>query len=1225
MNSDTESRLCADASWIPDEAVYDRFEAAWLKPSPPALEDYLPAPGSAERSRVLYELIKIDLEHRWKRGERTHVESYVERFPELGEAPVELLAEEMAVRQAVGAAPDRVEMNRRFSGNIPPALVPFIAKDTATLSESHPTANATWNSAPSDARPGPNTGIPRTIGRYQIIEAIGRGGFATVFRGWDDELHRHVALKIPHTSIAADPEMDGRFMREARATARLRHPAIVSLHEVGHDGDSTYLVYDLVSGPNLAEVLKKTQPAPEQAAQWVARLADALDYAHQNGIIHRDVKPANILLDEGNQPVLSDFGLASCKDAGPTLTATGDILGTPAYMSPEQAKGLGNAIDARTDVYSLGVLLYEILCGRIPFQGPGASVLHKIIHEDPRAPRQLRPSIPLDLETICLKAMAKEPARRYASAGELADDLRRYLRHEPIRARRIGPAARFARWCRRNPALAATIAGAIAIIALITGFGFQRVVQERNRAQRLAADLALDRGIALADEGDVAQGLLWMAKALELAPAQETHLRDAVRANLGAWQNEVARPRAVMALAPESIVVPADRNRQQVFFISDTSAQRFDLTTQQKIGAPLLCAKKINTANLSPDGKMVVTADQSGMIRFWDSVNGQPHGEPIRFEPGAHTMCFHPSGAWLMASSGAKVQRFAVAERKPIGAAIADRSVWGTPSPDGTTVLTIDDLDVLRWDAVTGKLQEPPLKHDTRCAPLAYSPKGKFILVRTEGTLLHVWNAQTATKVLSTAAIVGEGSIAFNDAENRIAVATKDDFVRIWDLAETATERASLTTNPLRAAVALDAAGEYLATGGFDRTVELWDVAAGKRIGAVLSHADPVAYVTFAPNGRTLLTLSGNSTAKLWDIDPAASRARVLQHPFPVWSAAFSGDGKFLLTGCGLVQPADGGSAHLWNARTAQPIGPPLPHRGKVGAVAVSPDGKLLVTGEYGVADRTSNVLHIWDSATNRKLDGELNELVGLGAMAISPDSRYLFTGNTTDKSAQQWDLKDRKRTPLRLPHQEAVRAIRFTRDGKFVLTGSYDKTARLWDAATGEPRSKPLENPGQVGAVDISPDGRWIVTGNDYRVALIWDAVSGQTVGAPLQHRGTVRAVAFHPSRDLVLTGSSDRTARLWDRVTCKSIGPFFRHDAGVEVAQFSPDGETILTGARDKTARLWALPPVVEGSNEQIRTWIEVLTGMELDDRGNARSLDAASWEQRKQKLERLGWPLR
>jgi tRNA A-37 threonylcarbamoyl transferase component Bud32 len=317
----------------------------------------------------------------------------------------------------------------------------------------------------TESTTGLESGTSQKVGRFEVLDVLGRGAFGTVYKARDPELDRVVAVKVPRAgNLAGSHDLD-RFLREARSVAQLRHWSIVSVHEVGLSKGLPYLVSDFVQGVTLADLLGTRRPAPDDAARLLADVAEALHYAHEQGIIHRDVKPSNIMLDAENRPHVMDFGLAK-RDAGEiTMTIEGQVLGTPAYMSPEQARGEGHTVDGRSDVYSLGVVLYQMLTGELPFRGTKRVLLHQVLHDEPRPPRRLNDRIPRDLETICLEAMAKEPGRRYATAGEMAADLRRYLKREPIQARPVGRLERGWRWCRRNPALAAALAGVLLVFA----------------------------------------------------------------------------------------------------------------------------------------------------------------------------------------------------------------------------------------------------------------------------------------------------------------------------------------------------------------------------------------------------------------------------------------------------------------------------------------------------------------------------------------------------------------------------------------------------------------------------------------------------------------------------------------------------------------------------------------------------------------------------------------
>lgn len=389
------------------DIICDEFKGRWLQGTTPNIGEYLKAaPSHVDNSTLFLELLLVEIECRHSRRDKPTPDEYLAKYPEFAK-----------VIEAVDFDTDR-----------------------------HPSATAKLRS------PGA-TSIPKRIAHFEVLEYLGGGANGRVWKARDTRLEREVALKIPKRALVSGEELH-RFFREGRAAAQLHHPSIVSVHEVGHFAGISFIVSDYIAGMDLAEWLKANSVSPRNAAELCLKLAFALEHAHRQGVIHRDFKPGNVLIDTAEEPHVADFGLAKWDDDDEGYTVDGQPLGTPAYMSPEQARGDAARVDCRTDVYALGVVLYEMLTGQRPFTGDRAVTMDAVIRDQPPAPRRLNKSIPRDLETICLKAMEKEPNRRYASAAVLADDLQRYLQGRSIAARRTGPLVAAWRWTRRHPARA---------------------------------------------------------------------------------------------------------------------------------------------------------------------------------------------------------------------------------------------------------------------------------------------------------------------------------------------------------------------------------------------------------------------------------------------------------------------------------------------------------------------------------------------------------------------------------------------------------------------------------------------------------------------------------------------------------------------------------------------------------------------------------------------------
>jgi WD40 repeat protein len=1015
---------------------------------------------------------------------------------------------------------------------------------------------------------------------YQIEAVLGRGGMGVVYKARHLALKRTVALKMVLAGGHASPEELARFRIEAEAVARLQHPNIVQIHEVGEADGLPYCALEFVEGGNLARKIAG-QPMPARvAAQLVEAVARAMQLAHSRNVVHRDLKPANVLLATDGTPKISDFGLARQTDSDSGETQSGAVMGTPSYMAPEQASGRAHEAGPAADIYALGAILYECLTGRPPFKGQTpVETLDQVRTQEPVPPSQRQAGVPRDLETICLKCLRKEPEKRYASAAELADDLVRYQHGEPIRARPVGGMERCVKWVKRNPVVAG--AALAVLLALVGGLTVSLLKYREAEAARLAEadrvkerDAALDKADAALEESNYqldSSNFLLAVAAYNNREVYQARLRlDRIQAKHRGWEWHYLRRQATGGIftlfghtrAVSSVAFSPDGTRIVTGSI-DQTAKVWDART----GTPQLELKGhthwLMSVAFSPDGTRIVTGGFDQTAKVWDARTGTPQLELKGHTGSVQGVAFSPDGTRLVTGSRDQTAKVWDARTGKPQLELKGHTGWVNGvafSPDGTRLVTgSNDQTAKVWDARTGTPLLELKGHTSAVIKVAFSPDGTRLVTGSYDRTAKVWDARIGTPQLELKGHTGDvASVAFSPDGTRILTGSWDQTARVWD-ARTGTPQLELKghTDAVNS-VAFSPDGTRIVTGSYDHTAKVWDARIGTPQLELKGHTGEVSRVAFSPDGTRLVTGSYDQTARVWDARTGTLQLELKGHTSAVSSVAFSPDGTRILTG------SHDGTAKVWDARTGTPQLELKGHTNQVWSVAFSPDGTRIVTGSL---DQTAKV---WDAQTGKPQLELKGYTAGVRSVAFSPDGTRIATGSN-DPTARVWDA--RTGTPqLELKgHTNQVWSVAFSPDGTRILTGSLDQTAKVWDARTGTPQLELKGHTSAVMSVAFSPDGTRIVTGSGDQTAKVWDARTGTPQLELKGHTYQVWSVAFSPDGTRIVTGSLDQTAKVWNARTDTHQLELKGHKGWVISMAFSPGGTRLVTGSHDGTARVW------------------------------------------------------
>ncbi|MFO0906927.1 MAG: protein kinase [Isosphaeraceae bacterium] len=1081
-------------------------------------------------------------------------------------------------------------------------------------------------SAAGTANDDPIQEMPRSLGRFEVIRRLGGGGGGVVFLAIDTFLGRKVALKVPRPEALITPELRKRFLREAQTAAGLDHPNLIPVHEAGEVGPICFIASAYCEGASLSTWLKgRTRlPRPSEAASLIADLADGVEHAHLRGILHRDVKPSNILLAPGPQPAsghrdseadidpdrlggfvpkLTDFGLAKVAGA-PDRTRTGLILGTALYMAPEQARGKTDEVGPAADIYSLGVVLYELLVGRPPFQGDSdIEVMKKVLERDPVAPRAIRPEVPKDLEAVCLRCLEKTPSRRYASAGELARDLRRFLDAEPTLARPTSIVRRASRLAYRYPGVAFVAVATVLFVAslwaasLVSSARLNTAnVQLRRSLERersIAAEasrlksLADDRGALLQRylEGNLVRQAHSEYEAGHLGRAQE------ILADLEQLPGEAEAPHTfswnyIWGRSRRDYRVLWGHNAGVCSLTSLGSANRPALLSGASDGEVILWDPRTGKTTrryegltlpvamlaYSPDrGKLAGAAGEWGLpgeLLVWDARTAKiehhvgPFDHPVDFVAFTNDARRIVSRNW---SDGGQNHEVCGWELKPDHSASRRWSLdfcdCVDVSPDGKLLaVAATSGQITLHDAQDGRLLRTLLDDDEATLDLRFTPDGKRLIAARGDRGVAIFDVSTGAVAFRLDDTMAQASHISVSPDGRILALLCRSYISVREIQSPHNERIHIPdVGSAPATIAFSPDSRWLATFGTGPAVRVWNLRDSTLFRELRLTGRGATSVRFTADGHAIAIGGDAHEIRIHSLIPSHEPPVISGHKLEAWCLAAAPDGATLASG------SDDHTVVLWDLANGRKRRVLEGHKSTVTALAYTPNGNTLVSGSF------DGSLRIWDLKTGECRSTLHAHVDRIRAIALSPDGRLLASAGN-DRIVRVWRLDRAETVAALVGHTDLIRALAFSPDGKTLVSAGNDKSVRFWDLDQPENQTPRIHiDRNEVWCLAFSPDGSSLAAGTKSGTVTLLDPKTLQPRSLLRGHDLGIISVAFTPDGRNLATAGGDRLVRVWDPTTGQALLVLSGHAQRVNAVCFTSDGRTLASAGHDGKILIW------------------------------------------------------